>query len=67
MAACGRPGERKFTQYFQALDDAAKKWYVQKINRMSEKLYDPYTFSAPQTLPDIQYSDIYNYLSCEIE
>ena len=47
MAACGRPGERKFSQYFQELDDAAKKRYVQKINSISEKLDDPYTFSAP--------------------
>ena len=67
MAACDRPGERKFSQYFQELDDAAKKRYVQKINSISEKLDDPYTFSAPhlitpQTLPDIQYPDIYNYL-----
>ena len=39
MAACGRPGERKFSQYFQELDDAAKKRYVQKINSISEKLF----------------------------
>ena len=65
MAVRGRPFERKFSQYFQELDGAAKKWYVQKINSISEKLNDLMLhFSAlqlttPRTLPDILYPDIY--------
>lgn len=66
MAERAKSGERTFSQYYQELDEAAKKRYIVKLNRISKKIDDPYTSSAhlmtPQSVPDIQYLDIYKYL-----
>ena len=59
-------GGRTYSQYYQELEEDAKKRYNIKLDIVSEKLNDPYTLSTemitPQALPDVQYPDIYNYL-----
>ena len=57
-------GGRTYSQYYQELDEDAKKRYNIKLDSISEKLNDPYTLSTEmitsQALPDDQYPDIYN-------
>ena len=57
---------RKFSKYFDGLEQAVKQRYVKKLNLVSKTMDDPYTFSAalitPHSVPAIEYPDIYNYL-----
>ena len=39
-------GGRTYSQYYQELEEDAKKRYNIKLESVSEKLSDPYTFST---------------------
>ena len=60
--------ERKFSQYYAQLEFDAKQRYKEKLDSIARQVDDPYTFSTglkiteAQSLPDIEYPDIYNFL-----
>lgn len=60
--------ERKFSQYYAQLESHAKQRYKEKLDGIGRQVDDPYTFGTglkiteAQSLPDIEYPDIYNFL-----
>ena len=58
--------ERKYSDYYEQLQDDVKKRYNDKLSSIGEGVDDPYTFSSglgiTDDMPNIEYPDIYNFL-----
>lgn len=54
---------RKYSDYYNQLDESVKNRYNDKLDRIGVGVDDPYTFSSGQfdAVPNIEYPDIYNY------
>ena len=57
---------RKYSGYYEELENEAKARYCEKLDRIGKEADDPYTLElqdiseSPQ-MPDIQYPDVYKY------
>ena len=59
--------ERKYSEYYEQLQNDVKKRYNDKLSSIGEGVDDPYTFSygleITDDMPNIEYPDIYNFFS----
>ena len=55
---------RRYSNYYEQLEDNVKKRYNDKLDTIGLEVDDPYTFSSGHTdgVPKIEYPDIYNFL-----
>ena len=58
---------RKYSGYYEELENEAKARCYEKLNRIGKEADDSYTLelqgiSESTQMPDIQYPDVYNYL-----